>query len=118
MFLEVEANGNIDETFNMMYRDVSSPREVFCVKYSVNGEEIPVQVKGWDTEKNAPCPAFASRVEESGDGTALLIYGGSGGLRMKPLEDETEWDLASDNQWGETHLVYPTDCFIVYTDQL
>jgi hypothetical protein len=57
-------------------------------------------------------------VEESGDGVALLIYGGSGGVRMKPLEDETQWDPGSLKQWGETHLVYPADCFIVYKDEL
>ena len=118
MFLEVEANGNVDQSFNMMYRDVTPPREVFCIKYNVNGEELPVQVMGWDAEANAACSAFAAKVEESGDGTALLIYGGSGGIRMKPLEDESNWDLTVENQWGETHLVYPLDSFIVYKDEI
>lgn len=118
MFVDVESNPNIETGFNMLYRDVSQAREVFCIKYNLNGAEQPVQVTGWDAESASPCPAFACKVEESGDGMAMLIYGGSGGIRVKPLEDESEWTLNSPNQYGETHLVYPLDCFIVYKDQI
>lgn len=118
MFVEVDSNSNTDRSFNMIFRDISPPRELYCIKYPVKGEEQPVQVTGWDAGSNTPCPAYACKVEESGDGVALLIYGGSGGVRMKPLEDETQWDPGSLKQWGETHLVYPADCFIVYKDEL
>ena len=118
MFLEVEANGNVDLSVSMMYRDITPPREVYCLKYSIQGEEQPVQVVGWDAETHAPCRAFATQVEESGDGMALLVFGGSGGIRLKPLEDETDWKLDDANQSGETHLVYPLDSFIVYKDQI
>ena len=76
------------------------------------------RVVAWDNKTNSPCVAYACQVEESGDGTALLIYGGSGGIRMKPLEDETEWKLGVPNQKGETHLVYPLDCFVIYKDEI
>ena len=102
----------------MIFRDISLPRELYCIKSPVNGEEQPVQITGWDAESNTSCPAYACKVEESGDGVALLIYGGSGGVRMKSLEDETQWDTGSSSQWGDTHLVYPADCFIVYKDEL
>lgn len=118
MFIEVEPNPNTGIRFNMVYRDVTKAREVFCIKYRVGMEDQPVQVTGWDAESNAPCPAYACRVEESGDGLALLIYGGSGGIRMKPLEDESLWDAMSSTQWGESHLVYPVDSFIVYKDEI
>ncbi len=118
MFIDVEPNPNTEASFNMIYRDVSSPREVFCVKYLLGTEEQPVQITGWDVQTNAPCPAFACQVEESGDGVALLIYGGSGGIRMKPLEDESPWDVHSPHQWGQSHLVYPVDSFIVYQDEI
>ncbi|MGP0566242.1 MULTISPECIES: hypothetical protein [unclassified Nitrospina] len=118
MFLEVEPCGNVDQPFSMMYREMESPREVYAIKYTVQGSDQPVQVTGWDAETNAPCPAYACRVEESGDGVALLIYGGTGGLRLKGLDDESAWDLHSAHQWGETHLVYPKDAFIVYKDEL
>ena len=118
MYIDVEAKDNIDKSFSMLYRDISPPREVFCIKYQIDGEDSPVQVKGWDNETNTPCPAYACKVEESGDGASLLIYGGSGGIRMKPLEDETKWELGELKQKGETHLVYPLDCFIVYKDEI
>ncbi len=118
MFLEIEPNANTDVSFNMVYRDVSPPREVFCIKYFVQDHDEPVQVTGWDAESGSPCPAYACAIDESGDGTALLIYGGSGGIRMKPLEDESEWSVNSPGQWGESHLVYPKDSFIVYKDQI
>ena len=118
MFLEVESNPNVDQSLGLVYKDVSPPREVYCVKYFVHEEEKPVLVTGWDGEKGVACPAYACRVEESGDGMATLIFGGSGGIRMKELEDEDEWDCRKPEQWGETHLVYPIDCFIVYKDEL
>lgn len=118
MYIDVEANGNVEKNFSMLFRDVSTSREVYCIKYQMNGEDAPVQVKGWDNETNSPCAAYACKVEESGDGMALLIYGGSGGIRMKPLEDPSEWKLGTPNQNGETHLVYPLDYFIVYKDEL
>ena len=118
MYIDVEAKDNTNKSFSMLYRDVSASREVYCVKYELNGEDSPVRVKGWDNETNSPCPAYACHVEESGDGTALLIYGGSGGIRMKPLEDETEWKIGVITQKGETHLVYPLNCFIIYKDQI
>ena len=118
VFVEVDSNTNTDRTFNMVFRNISLPRELYCIKYPVNGEEQPVQITGWDADSNTSCPAYACKVEESGDGVALLIYGGSGGVRMKSLEDETQWDTGSSSQWGDTHLVYPADCFIVYKDEL
>ncbi|MFQ5451244.1 MAG: hypothetical protein ACE5E9_11500 [Nitrospinaceae bacterium] len=118
MFVEVEPNPNTGTSFNMIYREVSPPREVFCIKYNARTGEQPVQVTGWDAETNAPCPAFACKIEESGDGVALLIHGGSGGIRMKPLEDESEWNPHATTQWGESHLVYPANAFIVYKDEV
>lgn len=118
MFLEIESNPNIERNFDMIYRDVSPIRELYCIKYNIDGKEQPVQITGWDADTNTPCSAYACKVEESGDGTALLIYGGSGGVRMKLLEDETKWDTKSTEQWGDTHLVYPANSFAVYKDEL
>ena len=81
VFVEVDSNTNTDRSFNMIFRDISLPRELYCIKYPVNGEEQPVQITGWDADSNTSCPAYACKVEESGDGVALLIYGGSGGVR-------------------------------------
>ena len=37
---------------------------------------------------------------------------------MKLLEDEGQWDTQSNQQWGDTHLVYPANSFVVYKDEI
>ena len=118
MFLEVEPCSNVDKSLGLMYKDISSPREVYCLKYLDDGEERPMQITGWDGDSGKPCPAYACHVEESGDGTALLIFGGSGGIRLKDLENESPWNESATDQWGDTHLVYPLNSFIVYKDEI
>jgi hypothetical protein len=118
MYLEVEPNANTGKSVSMIYRDITPPREVFCVKHRITGGEQVVQVTGWDAATDRPCSAYACKIEESGDGMALLIYGGSGGIRMKELEDPAPWNSHAHNQWGETHLVHPLDAFIVYKDEI
>ena len=82
MFLEIESNPNVERSFDMVYRDISPTRELYCIKYNINGEEQPVQITGWNAETNSPCSAYACKVEESGDGIALLIFGGTGGCLL------------------------------------
>ena len=52
MYVDVVANENTHESFSMLYRDVSESREVYCIKYNIEGEESPVQVIGWDKKHN------------------------------------------------------------------
>ena len=118
MFLEIEPNPNVERSFDMVYREISPARELYCIKYNINGEDQPVQIIGWNAETNSPCPAYACKVEESGDGVALLIFGGTGGIRMKLLENENQWDTQSSQQWGDTHLVYAANSFVVYKDEI
>ncbi len=118
MYVEVETGANCDRAFSMLYHDLEPPRAVYCLKYEVEGQRLPVRVTGWDNATNQPCPAYACKIEESGDGVALLVFGGSGGLRLKTLDDNAPWNLSAHGQWNETHLVYPKDAFIVYQDQL
>ena len=118
MYVEVETCPNIENDFSMVFKEVTPPREVYCIEYIIEGQDKPAQVIGWNAKTNSPCAAYACKIDESGDGRATLIFGGSGGIRMKELEDESQWDTGSATQWGETHLVYPINCFIVYKDQL
>lgn len=56
-------------------------------------------------ESGTFCPAHAQRVEDSSDGTAWLIFGGSWGLRLRSSENPAEWSLENSNQWGVPFLV-------------
>jgi hypothetical protein len=47
--------------------------------------------------------------EDSGEGVILLVYGGDDGIRLKPAGSSEEWDLASQNQWGEPCLMLDKD---------
>lgn len=116
MFLEVEPCSNCQESVGRMYNVISESKPICSIQYEKEGIEIPVSITGWDGEMEAPCPAYACRIEESGDGVALLIFGGSGGIRMKPINDDSNWDVNNSNQWSESHLVYPRDTVVAYLD--
>ena len=112
MFLEVEPCSNCDESVSRLYNVISEPKQISSIEYEKDGKEILVHITGWDGDREAPCPAFACHIEESGDGVALLIFGGSGGIRMKSIGDNSNWNVANSNQWSESHLVYPKDSVV------
>ena len=49
--------------------------------------------------------AFAQRVEDSSDGTAWLVFGGTWGLRLKPSDKSAPWSLKDETQWGLPFVV-------------
>ena len=51
-----------------------------------NTESVICAVTGWSS--GGECPCHAAAIEDSGEGTALLVYGGDHGLRLTP-EDGT-----------------------------
>ena len=107
MFFEVEPNENCESSVFLRFKEVGPPRPVIQVKiYERNAKGEWCDVVGYAPEEDDPwCPAFAQPVEDSGAGLAVLIIGGVGGLRLKPVSCEEDWDLASPHQWGETHLL-------------
>jgi len=56
-------------------------------------------------ENGAFGPAFGQRVEDSSDGTAWLIFGGTWGLRLRPEKSESAWSLTDSAQSGRAFLV-------------
>tara|TARA_B100001123_G_C14877925_1_gene854767 strand:+ start:50 stop:400 length:351 start_codon:yes stop_codon:yes gene_type:complete len=116
MFLEIEPCSNCNESFGRIYSVISETKQISSFQYEKDGKEIPVHITGWDGENEIPCPAYACYIEESGDGVALLIYGGSGGIRMKRMDDDSRWDVDNPNQWSESHLVYHRDSIVTYAD--
>ncbi|MEE8517935.1 MAG: hypothetical protein V3S98_02285, partial [Dehalococcoidia bacterium] len=68
-----------------------------------DGSEGPCAVTGWSAD--GPCPAYAAKVWDSGDGVALLVYGGDEGIRLKHADSDADWDVANPDQWGEPCLL-------------
>ena len=74
-------------------------------------------VTGWTDDPERPCcPAQTQRVEDSGSGLAYLVFGGIGGIRLKPAALSEDWDLNSPNQWGEPYLLLADSKDIKYED--
>ncbi len=68
----------------------SEPREVRAVRYTPETEpEVVCEVIGWSSE--GPCPALSVLVEDSGGGTAVLVWGGDLGLRLRPQGQAVLW---------------------------
>jgi 23S rRNA pseudoU1915 N3-methylase RlmH len=59
---------------------------------------------GWNLD-GTTTTATARKVDDSGDGTVLLITGGTGGLRLQTAAAQTPWRLSDPTQWGEPLLL-------------
>lgn len=116
--LEVEDNANCDGVPQLMFNTMAESRLVAEVLTGDFGKEAVFhKVTGWSSENDgSPCPAYAVKIQESGSGEALLIYGGDWGLRLMPADLDEAWDLASDNQWGENFLSLDGESQVKYSD--
>lgn len=118
MFLEVESGENCEMSVFLRFKEVGPPKAVVEIKIydrSPKGEWCDV-VGFTDDEENPWCVAMAQPVEDSGAGLAILIFGGVGGLRLKPVSCEEEWNLESPRQWAETHLLIGDSRDLRYAD--
>ncbi len=111
MFVEVdvEESGNCPLSVTRMFDAMEDPVGVTKVVASdPSGEDRLCHVTGW-SGASGPCPAYAALVEDSGEGVAILVYGGDQGIRLKPVESPEPWDLNSADQWGEACLLLDKD---------
>jgi hypothetical protein len=51
------------------------------------------------------CEAHAQPVEDSGAGMVYLVRGGLWGVRLKPVTDDSPWNVNDSRQWGEPYLL-------------
>lgn len=107
MYVEVDANPNCQNSAFIRFRELGPGRQVSRVRvYDRVSTGEWCQVTGWREDPAAPvCPAIVQPVEDSGAGTVYLVFGGNWGIRLKPLEADEEWSLASVRQWGEAYLL-------------
>lgn len=116
--LEVEDNANCDGVPQLMFNTMAESRLVAEVLTGDFGKETVFhKVTGWSSKNDgSPCPAYAVKIQESGSGEALLIYGGDWGLRFMPSTLTEEWDIDSTNQWGENFLSLDDESQVKYPD--
>ena len=103
--IEILPNPNCEPVDMRVFNDVEVPRPVRQLLVAPpTGAPAWHDVTGW-TAENTPCPALARRVEDSGEGLAVLVSGGSGGLRFRPSDAQRSWRLEDPQQWGMPFLL-------------
>ena len=113
MFIEVDVSEgeNCSEALNLIFNGLAEPVPISRVRApGPDGPEVLCAITGWSLE--GPCQAYSALVEESGEGEAILVFGGDQGIRLKPMDSDAEWDLADPQQWGEVCLLLPPDAEI------
>ena len=106
MFVEVDVQlgYNCDYSLNRVFSALAASVQVLRVETTgMHGELGLFDVTGWFGE--GPCPAYAVIVEDSGEGRAMLIYGGADGIRLRPRDSRESWSLEAVDQWGEPCLL-------------
>lgn len=103
--IEILHNPNCVEVDTRIFHDLTPPQPVaqVCLEQE-SGTARWYAVTGW-TAAGTPCPAFVQKVDDSGDGVALLVYGGDAGVRLQPVERNAPWRLGDLEQWGEPFLI-------------
>ena len=103
LMLEVEENENCERLPQLIFNTLEEGRPVTHVRTIAPGGETAFhRVTGWcSSGEGSPCPAYAVKIEESGLGEAVLVYGGDWGIRLMSAAVDEPWDLGSPNQWGE-----------------
>lgn len=76
----VEPHADCPEGVSLRYKAEDVPRPVVRVVHPDSGETCRVVGR----TRSGPAPARAVTVEDSGSGTAVLIFGGELGLHLSP----------------------------------
>ena len=105
--IEIAQNTNCEPVDLRVFHDLEPARWVHQVYLERQpGQPAWYEVTGW-TAESTPCQAVAQRVDDSGDGVALLIRGGEAGLRLRRADNARPWQLGDSEQWGEPFLIIP-----------
>ena len=115
MQIEVEPNPNCAPEEGLVRRELGKPRRVRALKTEQNGRETVCDLTGV-ARGGRWVPAYAVKVNDSGDGAAFLIYGGEWGIRLGPEGCSPHWDLKNRAQWGEPYKIYGSEEDILYAD--
>ncbi len=117
MHLEVRRNANCPTDINCIFSEAGETLRAYAVPVEREGRDIWAQVVGWDAERGCAVPAWTTLVNDSADGHAVLIHGGTGGLRLQELESGRPWGLTCATQWGEPFLLLRHGVRVVLWDE-
>jgi hypothetical protein len=98
IFIQIDENPNCAAMDGLVFQPKAAPREVKQVRVVHNSEAVWCDITGLD-ENGEPCPAMASPIDDSGDGSCYLIAGGAWGLRLRSQMGE----------FGEPYIVLGGD---------
>ena len=106
--IEVTESKNSDLGFTRMFSTIGPTKKISRVRtVAPDGVEGFYYVAGWSS--SGAVQAYSVKVEDSGEGVAMLVYGGDEGIRFKRTDLTTPWDLADSEQWGEPMILIDQD---------
>ena len=108
VLLQIPENPNCEAMDAQVFQCRSATRAVTHLLCDRSGGMEWCPVTGID-EGGAPTVATACLVEDSGDGACYLVVGGEWGLRLRPENGSSAWDLEDGTQWGATYFLLPGD---------
>ena len=103
--IEIPPNSNCEPVDLRVFHDVEVARAVRQVHLEqAPGHPTWYDVTGW-TLNGTSSPALARRVDDSGEGSAVLVTGGDAGLRLRPAGSTEAWSMTDPRQWGAPFLL-------------
>ena len=114
ILIDIQPNPNLEEPANRIFKEAGPAREIHSIEMPFGPfEGTRCAVTGWSPDSpEGPCPVYCQKIEDSRVAFAFLIYGGSGGLRLKPWHWEAGWDVADARQWGTSYFVIDSDSYV------
>lgn len=115
--VEIPPNPNCESVDLRVFHDVEAPRLVrqVCLQQA-NEPAAWYDVTGWTLE-GTPCPALARRVDDSGEGLAVLVTGGDAGLRLRQVGSTQAWSMDDPHQRGESFLLMADENGVLAYDE-
>ena len=109
VFLDVEEGPNQPLSLQLVFSALEPERHVLRVRTYDRGDTNGTwhDVVAWNNDGTSKI-ATGVKVEDSGQAYAYLIYGGDGGVRLRPA-GSADWAIAAPGQWGESHLLLTED---------
>jgi hypothetical protein len=92
VFIQIEENPNCPAWDGQVFQPRTLPREITHVRCDRGGNVVWCGINGLD-EGEKRVPAMACIVDDSGDGSCYLVFGGEWGLRLNDDSDGSVWGV-------------------------